>query len=196
MRRFDSYRGHSREVPWPGDERPPCWAYLEGVDLRRALCLVSGVLLLCPAAAWAGHGKPPGRPGGPKSAKGGYAETEYGLTCTWSRSGGGSVTCGKADGSGLLVVVSRKLVQVTGPDGTVLFSSPQPKRSRGKRPPATAGVTFTHSGSGLVCEWSTANGGAVLCGTTDRRGYAVGVWSTVAVVIDATSKVVYIGKQP
>jgi hypothetical protein len=166
------------------------------VDIRRALCLVSGVLLLCPAAAWAGHGKPPGKPAGPRPTKGAFAETQYGLTCTWSRSGGGSVSCGNADGSGLLVAVSRKLVQVTGVDGGVLFSSPQPNHSRGKGRPPTTGVTFTHAQNGIVCEWSTANGGAVLCGTTDRRGYAVGVWSTVAVVIDATSKVVYIGKQP
>jgi hypothetical protein len=172
------------------------------VDIRRALCLVSGVLLLCPAAAWAGHGKPPGTPGGSKPAKpakptkGGFAETQYGLTCTWTKSGGGSVTCGKADGSGLVVSVSRKIAQVTGDDGTVLFTSAQPKHVRGKGRPLTPGVTFSHSQSGLVCEWSTANGGAVICGTTDRRGLAVGVWSSVAVVIDATSKVVYIGKQP
>jgi hypothetical protein len=166
------------------------------VDIRRALCLVSGVVLLCPAAAWAGHGKPPGKPDGPSPAKGGFAETQYGLTCTWSKPGGGSVSCGNADGSGLVVTVSKKLAQVTGADGTVLFSSPQPMRGRGKGRPPAPGVTFTRSQSGLVCEWSAANGGAVLCGTTDRRGYAVGVWSTVAVVIDATSKVVYIGKQP
>ena len=123
-------------------------------------------------------------------------ESHYGLACTWSKGGGGSVSCGKADGSGLVVAVSRKLAQVTGADGTVLFTSAQPKHVRGKGRPTTAGITFRHSESGLVCEWSTANGGAVLCGTNDRRGFAVGVWNTVAVVIDATSKVVYIGKQP
>jgi hypothetical protein len=165
------------------------------VDIRRALCLVSGVLLLCPGAAFAGHDKPPGKHG-PSKPRGGYAESHYGLTCTWSKGGGGSVSCGNADGSGLAVAVSSKLARVTGADGTVLFSSAQPKHGRGKgRPPGT-GVTFRHAQSGLVCEWSTANGGAVLCGGTDRRGFAVGVWSTVAVVIDATSKVVYIGKQP
>jgi hypothetical protein len=166
------------------------------VDIRRVVCLVSGVLLLWPAAASAGHGKPPGKPGPPGPAKGGYAETQYGLTCTWSKAGGGSVSCANADGTGLSVQVSRKLAQVAGVDGMVLFSSPQPKHLRGKGRPPSAGVTFRHSQSGLVCEWSTANGGAVLCGGADRRGYAVGVWSTVAVVIDATSKVVYIGKQP
>ena len=166
------------------------------MDIRRALCLVSGALLLCPAAASAGHGKLPGRPGGPRPAKGGYAQTEYGLTCAWGRSGGGSVSCAKADGSGLVVVVSRNFAQVTDAARSVLFSSPQPRRGRGKGRPLTPGVTFAHSQNGLVCEWSTANGGAVICGTSDRRGLAVGVWSTVAVVIDATSKVVYIGKQP
>jgi len=162
---------------------------------RRALCLVSGILLLSPGAASAGHGKPPGKPG-PGKPTGGYAETHDGIGCTWSKTGGGTVSCGKVDGSGLVVVVSRKLAQVTGADGTVLFSSPQPKHARGKGRPPTPGLTARHVQSGLVCEWSSANGGAVLCGTTDRRGYAVGVWSTVAVVIDATSKVVYIGKQP
>lgn len=166
------------------------------MNIRRALCLVSGVLLLCPGAAFAGRGKPPGYPhdrGKPAAA--GYSETHYGLTCTWSK-GGEFVSCAKADGTGLAVQVSRKLVQVTGPGGTILFSSLQPKHTRGRGRPATAGVTFKHSQSGLVCEWSTANGGAVLCGTSDRRGYAAGVWSSVAVVIDASSKVVYIGKQP
>jgi hypothetical protein len=170
---------------------------------RRALYLGSGVLLLCPGAAFAGHGKPPGKPEPPTATapapvkpSGGYAETHYGLTCTWSKTGGGSVSCGKTDGTGLVVAVSKKLAQVTGEDGSVLFSGPQPKHSRGKGRPPSAGVTFRHSQRGLVCEWRTANGGAVLCGTTDRRGYAVGVWSTVAVVIDATGKVVYIGKQP
>jgi hypothetical protein len=160
------------------------------VDIRRALCFVSGVVLLCPAAASAGHGHGPGRP------KGGYLETHYGLTCTWSKGGGGSVSCAKADGTGLAVQVSRKLAQVTANDGTVLFSSTQPKHSRGRGRPPTGGITFRHTQSGLLCEWSTANGGAVLCGSADRRGFAVGVWSTVAVVIDVSSKVVYIGKQP
>jgi hypothetical protein len=156
------------------------------------------VLLLCPGAAFAGHGKPPGKPSAPDKpqAAGAYAETHYALTCTWSKTGGGSVSCGKADGSGLVVVVSRKAAQVAGADGTVLFTRAQPTRARGRARPPGAGVTFRHSANGLLCEWSTANGGAVLCGTADRRGYAVGVWSTVAVVIDAASKVVYIGKQP
>jgi len=166
------------------------------MDIRHALCLVSGVLLLCPAAASAGHGKPPGTPGGPKPAKNGDTETRYGLTCTWSRAAGASVSCGKADGSGLVVDLSRAAAQVTGADGTILFSTPQPKHVRGKGRPPTAGVTFRYSRRGLACDWSTANGGAVLCGTADRRGYAVGVWNTVAVVIDPASKVVFIGKQP
>jgi len=165
------------------------------MNSRRALCLVWGVLLLCPGAALAGHGKPPGTPGRGKPS-GGYAETHYGLACTWSKGGGGSVSCGNSDGSGLAVTVSRKLAQVAGADGSILFSSPQPTHVRGKGRPPSSGVVFRHSQSGLVCEWSTANGGAVLCGTNDRRGLAVGVWSTVAVVIDASSKVVYFGKQP
>jgi hypothetical protein len=164
------------------------------VNIRRSLCLAAGVLVLCPGAASAGHGKPPGKPG-PARQTGVYAETHYGFTCTWNK-GGGSVSCGRADASGLSVVVSRKIAEVAGADGTILFSRPQPRHARGRGRPPSAGATFTHSQGKLVCEWSTANGGAVLCGGADRRGYAVGVWSTVAVVIDASSKVVYIGKQP
>ena len=166
------------------------------MDIRRLLCLAAGALVLCPGAAWAGHGRPPGTPGPTGPPRGGYTETHYGLTCTWSRGGGGSVSCAKADGTGLAVLVSRKLARVSGPDGTVLFSNAQPTHARGTGRPPSAGVTDTWTQSRLVCEWSTANGGAVLCGTSDRRGYAVGVWSTVAVVIDASSRVVYIGKQP
>lgn len=165
------------------------------MNIRRSLCLAAGVLALSPGSAFAGHGKPPGTPRG-KPDRGAYAETHYGLTCTWGRGSGGSVSCVKADATGLTVQVSRKLAQVTSADGSVLFASAQPKHSRGRGRPPGVGVTFRHVQSGLVCEWSTANGGAVLCGTNDRRGYAVGVWSTVAVVIDAASKVVYIGKQP
>lgn len=165
-----------------------------------SICL----LALLSGTAAAAHGPPtkPGKPGGDgRPANGGsephtYSEAHNGFTCRWGSSGAPSVTCGRSDGTGLRVTVSRTLVQVAGPTGPTLFSRAQPRRRRGPARQRGKGVAFTHVQDGLACEWRTADGGGVLCGAADRRGYAAGVLPTVATVLDGAGSIVYLGKQP
>src|SRR5581483_1411476 len=135
-----------------------------------------------------GHGKPPA----PHST----TVTRGALSCTWASHGGGSVSCARADGSGLRIVVSGKLVQVQSPGGATLFSRRQPARPRGPAREPGTGVVFRHVEDDLLCEWTTAGGGGVFCGAADRRGYAAGLLPTVATVLSASSDIVFIRKQP
>ncbi len=178
--------------------------------MRRVVAFLAVLALLAcvsaAAGATSGRGRHPPRPGraapneptAPAAPAGtSYSETHLGLTCVWSSDGGGSVTCAKADGTGLHVSVSQRLVTVRSARGRIVFARAQPGRSRREPAPAptTASVAFTHSDGNVLCQWSSAGGGGALCRAADGRGYTVGVLSTVAVVISDSSNIVYIGKQ-
>jgi len=164
--------------------------------LAAGLCFVLAAgVFACAAAAANGHRRPhPPGTGVPTTPA--YSETHFGLTCTWADGHGAATTCGRADGSGLRVSVSQRLVTVRSASGKVLFMRVQSKRARRPSAPPTAGVAFSHSDGNVLCLWSAANGGGALCRTADGRGYTVGVLSTVAVVISDASDIVFIGKQP
>jgi len=147
-----------------------------------------------------GHWRPGPHRGGPGppgngARTGAYSETHFGLTCTWSRALGSAV-CARADGTGLQVTVSRRLVTVRAQGGAVVFSRAQPRGSRRPAAPPGAGAAFSHSDGNVLCQWSSASGGSALCRAADGTGYTAGVLSTVAVVISDSSSIVFIGKQP
>jgi hypothetical protein len=155
-----------------------------------SLCCVLALSVVAGGPPHPGHGG--GKPGNHHSS----IESQGGYTCTWASAGGGSVTCVRSGGVGLRIVVSRKVVQVRAAAGAVLFSRRQPGHAHGPVRERPAGVVFSHSEDGLLCEWSSRSGGAVFCGTADRRGYAAGVLATVATVLSSSGGIVYIGKQP
>lgn len=179
---------------------------MRGMASTRVLALftlLAGVCASAAVAAPAGHGRP-GRPDpsppaasprGPGAPAAGYSETHFGLTCTWSGGFGGYATCARADGTGLQVAVSRRLVVVRSAGGKIVFWRAQPRRSRRPPPAPTASVAYSHSDGNVACQWSTASGGGALCRAADGRGYTAGVLSTVAVVISDSSNIVFIGKQ-
>jgi hypothetical protein len=157
-----------------------------------SLCCVLALSVVAGGPPHPGHGG--GKGGGRHSHS--STESQGGYTCTWASTGGGSVTCARSSGVGLRIVVSRKVVQVRTAAGVVLLSRRQPAHAHGPVRERPAGVVFSHSEDGLLCEWSSPSGGAVFCGTADRRGYTAGVLPTVATVLSSTGSIVYIGKQP
>ncbi len=134
-----------------------------------------------------GHGKP--------STGSAYTEAHSGLTCMWASKGGGSVACGRLDGTGLRLVVSARLVRITTVDGSVLFSRRQPGHPRGPERRPGSGVSFRHVQDDLLCEWTPSGGGGVFCGRSDRRGYAAGLLPSVATVVSGAGNIVFIRKQ-
>jgi hypothetical protein len=159
-----------------------------------ALTLAAGAFACAAGASSAHRGPRPPARGGPTTSS--YSETHFGLTCVWASGRSAATTCSRADGTGLHVTVSQRLVTVQSVNGKVLFARLQSRRSRRPAPQPTASVAFSHSDGNVLCQWSTANGGGALCRTADGRGYTVGVLSTVAVVISDASDIVFIGKQP
>ncbi len=157
-----------------------------------SICCALALSLVAGAPPHPGHGHGHADGHRPQTSSVGYG----GFTCTWSKSGGGAVACGKSTGAGLRILVSRKLVQVRAETGAVLFSRRQARAPGGPARERPTGVVFSHSEDGLLCEWSARSGGAVFCGTADRRGYAAGVLSTVATVLSSSGGIVFIGKQP
>jgi hypothetical protein len=160
----------------------------------RGLLVLGLVLAGSPHPEHGSHGND-GNEGGRPAAHRAHTETHDSLTCTWAVQGGGSVTCGRANGTGLRIVVSRKLVQVRSAGGAVVFSRRQPAHARGAAREPGAGVVFRYTEGDLLCEWTTAGGGGVFCGAADRHGYAAGLLPTVATVLSGSNDIVFIRKQ-
>lgn len=125
-----------------------------------------------------------------------YKVTHDHVTCAWRTELGGSSLCIKADGTGLITVVSQPVVIVELATGKIRFLRNQPEHSSGFGQLNDKRVTFTHTQNNVTCAWTAVAGGAALCNQASRHGYVAGVTQKYVMVISETNKVVYTANQP
>jgi hypothetical protein len=124
------------------------------------------------------------------------SRTHNHITCTWRTELGGAALCGRADGTGDIVVVSQTIVMVKSAKAKILFVRNQPNHSRGFGPLHDTRITATETHNKVTCHWSALDGGAAGCNKASRHGF-VGLISRRHVFVSTeASKLVFTGNQP
>lgn len=124
------------------------------------------------------------------------SQTHNNVTCEWRTELGGSAVCQRANGTGYVVVVSRRLVMVETAKGKVRFWRNQPTHSVGYGALNDKRVTFTETHNRVTCAWTAIAGGGAFCNKADRHGYVAGLTQRTVLVGNEMSKIVYLVNQP
>jgi len=134
---------------------------------------------------------------GAAAAPGGRTVRTYaGITCLWLASTHyGSVACQRADGAGLVGVVSHPFVAVRTAKGRIVLFKNQPTQSRGFGPVKDKRIFHSETHRGIACYWTRTGGGVALCNRADKHGYVIGVGRRLVMPLNEASKVVFVRNQ-